>query len=232
MFGEAWRVFTEGGRAVRLLVAVGLGFFAFNMQDVLLEPYGGEILHLSVGETTGLTGIMALGAILAFGVAARSLERGTDPLRLAASGALVGIMAFAAVIFASPLESAALFRAGTLLIGAGEGLFGVGTLSAAMALKDARAHGIALGAWGAVFATAEGLALALSGVIRDGVAHLVARGALGPGLSVPSVPYSVVYHLEIAALFATLIALGPLVAASRGTTAVGNNVYISIGLMV
>lgn len=220
MFGEAWRVFTEGGRAVRLLVAVGLGFFAFNMQDVLLEPYGGEILHLSVGETTGLTGIMALGAILAFGVAARSLERGTDPLRLAASGALVGIMAFAAVIFASPLESAALFRAGTLLIGAGEGLFGVGTLSAAMALKDARAHGIALGAWGAVFATAEGLALALSGVIRDGVAHLVARGALGPGLSVPSVPYSVVYHLEIAALFATLIALGPLVAASRGTTAV------------
>jgi hypothetical protein len=32
--------------AVRLLVATGLGFFAFNMQDVLLEPYGGEILQL------------------------------------------------------------------------------------------------------------------------------------------------------------------------------------------
>ncbi len=212
IFRDAWRVFTEGGRAVRLLVAVGLGFFAFNLQDVLLEPYGGEILGLSVGQTTGLTGLMALGAILAFLLAAYWLERGMDAVRLAAYGGCIGICAFAAVIFASPLESAPLFRFGTFLIGMGEGMFGVGTLSAAMSLKDERQHGIALGAWGAVFATAEGLALALSGVLKDGVADLVNRGTLGPGLSIPSVPYSVVYHLEIAALFATLIALGPLVA--------------------
>ncbi len=215
VFREAWQVFTAGGRAVRLLVAVGFGFFAFNLQDVLLEPYGGEILGLSVGQTTGLTGLMALGAILAFLYAAWALERGTDPVRVAAYGALVGIAAFALVVFASPLGSALMFRVGTFLIGTGEGMFGVGTLSAAMALKDERQHGIALGAWGAVFATAEGLALASSGMIKDGVADLVRRGALGPGLSVPSVPYSVVYHLEIAALFATLIALGPLVAPNR-----------------
>lgn len=47
-FREAWRTFLAGGNAVRLLVATGLGFFAFNMQDVLLEPYGGEILGWSV----------------------------------------------------------------------------------------------------------------------------------------------------------------------------------------
>jgi len=35
---------------------------------------------------------------------------------------------------------------------------------------------------------------------------------LGPGLSHPVVPYAVVYQLEILALFATLAALGPLVA--------------------
>jgi BCD family chlorophyll transporter-like MFS transporter len=34
---------------------------------------------------------------------------------------------------------------------------------------------------------------------------------MGPALSVPSVPYSVVYHLEILVLFTTLVALGPLV---------------------
>jgi BCD family chlorophyll transporter-like MFS transporter len=45
----------------------------------------------------------------------------------------------------------------------------------------------------------------------------VARDALGAGFNLPSVPYSVVYHLEIAALFATLIALGPLVAPARAT---------------
>jgi MFS transporter, BCD family, chlorophyll transporter len=33
-------------------VALGLGTAAFNMQDIVLEPYGGEILGLSVGATT------------------------------------------------------------------------------------------------------------------------------------------------------------------------------------
>ena len=84
--------------------------------------------------------------------------------------------------------------------------------------------GIALGAWGAVFATAEGLSFAMSGVLKDWLSHLVSTGTLGTALSVPSVPYSVVYHLEILVLFATLVALGPLVrrrmpTASRERTA-------------
>jgi BCD family chlorophyll transporter-like MFS transporter len=105
-----------------------------------------------------------------------------------------------------------MFRAGVGLIGLGEGFFGVGTLSFAMQLRDPSQHGIALGAWGAVFATAEGLSFALSGVMKDWLSHLVQRGALSPGLNLPSVPYSAVYHLEILMLFATLVALGPLVA--------------------
>ncbi len=210
-FREAWRTFVSGGRAVRLLVASGLGFFAFNLQDVLLEPYGGEILGLSVSATTGLTAIMALGAVIAFGLAAYALKRAADPIRLAAVGVLVGVLGFAAVIFASPIESVLLFQAGTMFIGFGEGLFGVGTLSTAMGLRDPSQHGIALGAWGAVFATAEGLSFAVSGIMKDWLSHLVDAGSLGVAMSVPSVPYSVVYHLEIFVLFTTLVALGPLV---------------------
>ncbi len=211
-FREAWATFTAGGQAVRLLVASGLGFFAFNLQDVLLEPYGGEILGLSVSQTTMLTAIMAFGAVLAFALAAGLLQRTWDPIRLAAVGALVGIVGFALIVFAGPLTNPTLFRAGVGLIGFGEGLFGVGTLSFAMRLKDASQHGIALGAWGAVFATAEGSSFALSGIMKDWLSHLVASGTMGPGLSTPDVPYSAVYHLEIFTLFATLVALGPLVA--------------------
>jgi len=212
MFREAWRTFSSGGQAVRLLVASGLGFFAFNLQDVLLEPYGGEVLGLSVSQTTMLTAIMAVGAVIAFGLSASMLRRQQDPIRLAALGALIGIVGFAGIVFASPLESAGMFRLGVGLIGLGEGFFGVGTLSFAMQLRDPSQHGIALGAWGAVFATAEGLSFALSGVMKDWLSHLVQKGALSPGLNLPSVPYSAVYHLEILMLFATLVALGPLVA--------------------
>ena len=49
-------------------------------------------------------------------------------------------------------------------------------------------------------------------MIRDVVAQLAARGALGEVMRAPSAAYSVVYHLEIALLFVTLAALGPLVA--------------------
>ncbi len=210
-FRAAWRTFVAGGNAVRLLVATGLGFFAFNMQDVLLEPYGGEILGWTVGQTTSLTGIAAAGAIMAFLMAARMLERGGDAIRVAALGTAIGVVSFSCVIFASPLQSGPLFAAGTFLMGMGEGLFAVGTLSAAMGLRDAAQHGIALGAWGAVFATCEGLSMASAGAIRDWLSLKVQAGALTGALNDPSVPYSVVYHIETLLLFATLVALGPLV---------------------
>lgn len=210
-FGQAWQEFSRGHRTRRFLVALGLGTAAFSMQDILLEPYGGQILQLSVGATTLLTGLLACGTLAAFGLAARALNHGSDPLRLAALGALVGVFAFAAVVFAAPLDSAPIFRVGTVLIGFGGGLFAVGTLSAAMAMESQGRYGLALGAWGAVQASAAGGGIALGGAIRDLVSNLAASGALGPALSGPAVGYSVVYHLEVALLFATLIAIGPLV---------------------
>src|SRR5664279_4368824 len=50
-FQESWRMFNADGKATRRLVSVGLGTAAFSMEDILLEPYGGHILHLSVGAT-------------------------------------------------------------------------------------------------------------------------------------------------------------------------------------
>jgi BCD family chlorophyll transporter-like MFS transporter len=197
---------------------VGLGTAAFNMQDIILEPYGGEVLGLSVGQTTGLTAIMAGGALCAFGWAARRLLRGTCPRRLAAHGLLVGLVAFSLVVFAEPLESPLTFRAGVALIGFGGGLFSVGTLSAAMSMDSGGLHGMVLGAWGGVVATAAGLSVALGGALRDAVGHLAMSGSLGEVLAMPATGYAFVYHLELALLFATLAVLGPLVTRRRTTT--------------
>jgi hypothetical protein len=105
---DAWRALRGEAWALRRLVAVGLGTVAFSMQDMLLEPYGGQILHLPVGMTTRLT-------------------------------ALIGLLAFSAA------------------------MFGIGTLSAAMARANAGQTGLALGTWGAVQASAAGVAIALAG---------------------------------------------------------------------
>jgi BCD family chlorophyll transporter-like MFS transporter len=200
-----------------MMWAVGLGSAAFSMQDVLLEPYGGQILGLSVGSTSALTALTAWGALAAFALAARRLQQGSDPVRLAAAGALIGIVAFAAVIFAEPLGAPIVFYAGAILIGLGGGLFSVATLTEAMGLdvqaagRPGLGNGIALGAYGAVQATAAGVAIALGGGLRDAASAIAATGWLGEALATPVTGYSVVYHLEIVLLFATLVALGPLV---------------------
>ncbi len=210
-FRTAWKSFIADRRARRFLWAVGLGTAAFNMQDIVLEPYGGEILHLSVGSTSALTALLAGGGLAAFALAARLLSRGANAERVAAYGAVVGLPAFSAVIFSAPLEAPWLFRLGAVLIGFGAGLFSVGTLTAAMGLERKEHVGLALGAWGAVQATAAGGAIALGGALRDVMSELAVRGALGEALVSPVTGYSIVYHVELFLLFVALIAIGPLV---------------------
>jgi BCD family chlorophyll transporter-like MFS transporter len=204
-FRGSWESFVSGGNAIRRLVAVGLGTLGFSMEDVLLEPYGGQVLHLAVSSTTKLTATWAIGGLCGFALASRVLGRGFDPFRMATYGALVGIPAFAAVIAAAPTQHVALFAVGTLLIGFGTGLFSHGTLTATMNLAPKNQTGLALGAWGAVTATAAGLGVALGGVIRDAIAGTDTQAMLGSATG-----YTFVYGLEIVLLVAALVTMVPL----------------------
>ncbi|ODT01572.1 MAG: protein pucC [Erythrobacter sp. SCN 62-14] len=213
-FSELWQTFMRDRRNARLLTAIGIGAAGFAMQDALLEPYGGEILKLSVGATTGLTGAWALGSLIGFMWSGRMLGFGGDPMRIAGKGIVIGINAFLMVLFAAPLGSPALLYLGALTIGIGLGLFSVGTLMEAMALAKSETAGMALGAWGAVQATCAGAGIAIGGILRDVVAMLVQGDAATATLAMRSTGYSTVYVLEIILLFIGLIALGPLVGRS------------------
>ena len=199
-FSQAWIRFTRGPNTTRRLLGVGLGTMAFTMQDVLLEPYGGELLAMSVSQTTFLTATLALGGLTGFGTASRVLSRGGDPYRMAMSGAWVGLPAFMAVMAAAPLQSVVLFVTGAFLIGLGGGLFAHGTLTATMQHAPREETGLALGAWGSVQATAAGLAMALGGLLRQGLSEPLGVTAA----------YSGVYGLELILLIGTLIAMAPL----------------------
>lgn len=199
-FAQAWQLFCQGPNTLRRLLAVGLGTMAFTMEDVLLEPYGGEILHMSVSSTTLLSATLALGGLLGFAWASRVLGRGGDAYRMSGWGAWVGLPAFVCVIASGPLTMPALFVLGIFLIGLGGGLFAHGTLTATMQLAPPGQIGLAMGAWGAVQATAAGVGMAAGGLVRDGVALI----------STPVMGYSAVYVIEILLLGMTLWAMGPL----------------------
>jgi MFS transporter, BCD family, chlorophyll transporter len=210
-FRDAWASFSRAGHTQRRLLAIALGTVGFSMQDILLEPYGGKILHLPVSATTTLTALLAGGGGVGLYFAAKWLARGADPYRVAATGVLIGICAFLAVILAAPLDSSHLFAIGVTLIGVGGGLFVHGTLTASMNQSRPDEYGLALGAWGACQATAAGLAIAFSGIGHDVIGSLALRGAFGETMAVSSAGYEFIYGLEIIFLLATLITIGPLV---------------------
>ena len=207
-FQQSWASFMAGDRALARLVAVGVGTLAFSMQDVMLEPYGGQILGLAVSRTTLLTAAMAGGGLIGFSLASYVLSRGFDAFRMASLGAMLGVPAFVMIILAAPLLSPVLFGFGTFLIGFGAGLFGHGTLTATMNHAPEDQRGLALGAWGAVQATAAGIGVALGGVIRDTLSALEGGSRL--------TPYLAVYMLEVILLIAAIVTMNALIKSPAG----------------
>ncbi len=213
-FLEAWSALRSTPAARRLLAGVGLGAAGFGMQDVLLEPYGGEVMGLAVGATSLLTTLTAGGAALALAVTANPRWREADPNRMSVFGAICGAFALVTITLAGPAQAPPLLHAGAIILGFGGGLFAVGTIMACMELPTGGEGGLALGAWGAVYATSAGVAIGIGGLIRDLFSRPGAI-AFGPEIQGRLAGYAFVYQLEIVALFLAAIALGPLVQAGR-----------------
>jgi BCD family chlorophyll transporter-like MFS transporter len=210
-FSEAFGGLLRRPGTMRLLAVIALGTFGYGMADVLLEPYGGQALGLTVAETTKLTALLAAGTLAGFGVASRVLGRGAAPMPLALWGALLGVPGFAAIVLSSVLGGIYPFVFGTFAIGVGIGLFGHGTLTATMRAAPPNRTGLALGAWGAVQATAAGIGVALAGIVRDGLAAV-------PDLagSNPATPYIAVFTLEAVFLLVAIAVAVPLARSSIG----------------
>jgi MFS transporter, BCD family, chlorophyll transporter len=201
-FAVAWARLAGRAGMIRLLAVIALGTAGFGMADVLLEPFGGQVLGMSVAQTTRLTVVLALGSLIGFGLASRWLGQGGRPMDVASLGAALGVPAFGLIVVSALLLSPALLIAATLLAGFGAGLFGHGTLTATMRNAPRDQIGLSLGAWGAVQATAAGLAIATGGAIRDLVLAGTEAGA--------ATPYLPVFALEAGLLCLALLVAMPL----------------------
>ena len=191
-FRIAWAKLSGQAGLMRVLVVIAMGTLGFGAADVLLEPYGGQALGLSVAETTKLTALLAGGTLIGFGIASRVLGDGGVPERLALTGAALGVPGFAAIILASLGGGAPLFLVGTFLTGLGAGVFGHATLTATIRSAARDQIGLALGTWGAVQATSAGIGVALAGIVRDIIAVRPA-----PEMLEPHAPYNAVFLIEI-----------------------------------
>jgi BCD family chlorophyll transporter-like MFS transporter len=177
------------GQQIRLLAAqaplrnlFGVLFLAtlgFATHDVLLEPYGGQVLGMSITETTRLTALWGVGMLVGIALAAILLWRGRSAVLLISAGCLLGVAGFLAVTLASDVTLVAPFQWGVTMIGAGRGLFIVGALALVMSLVDRNHAGLFIGLWGITQALAQGLSTIGGGLTRDLVQQRTGDVALG-----------------------------------------------------
>ena len=144
-----------------------LGLFFHFMQDVILEPFGGEVLHLSVRETTMFNAYNMVGVIAGLLIGGAIVIPRIGKKRTAAAGNLIGVAAFAMLALIALDRNPGPVAPAILLMGLGTGAFTVGGVSLMMDLTINGQAGLFVGAWTLAQALAKFGSSVLSGSIHD-----------------------------------------------------------------
>jgi MFS transporter, BCD family, chlorophyll transporter len=195
---ESLRVLSKEQVLKNFFVVIFIATMAFATHDVLLEPYGGQVLGMSVSATMQLTVLWGIANILGVAVAAFFLWRKGPPVLLIGLGCTVGLVGFAIISYASDVALVGPFQLGVVLISLGRGLFLVGGVILVMSLTEVSHAGLFLGVWGIVQALAQGLGTIGGGIVRDVVQYQTNSVVVG---------YTIVYSGSLILLLIVILLL-------------------------
>jgi BCD family chlorophyll transporter-like MFS transporter len=185
----------QRSRQTRLFFAfLLLGLFFHFMQDVILEPFGGEVLQLSVRQTTMFNAYNMVGVIAGLLLGGSLFIPRFGKKRVAAAGNLVGVVAFVMLTLVALRQEAGMTPFAIVLMGLGTGMFTVGGVSLMMDLTVEGQAGLFVGAWTLAQALAKFGSSLLSGTLHD---VLVSVG------SASHVAYAVIFGIEAAGMILT-----------------------------
>jgi BCD family chlorophyll transporter-like MFS transporter len=142
--------------------------FAFS-QDLILEPFAGDVFHMEARITTRFAaywGSMAILGTIAFLILNRRVKWLTNTV-MGYIGVGVLIATFAVFAVSSFGEIRGLVTPGLILLGLGLGIWNVGTLGLMMDMSPFGRAGTFLGFWSVVVTLARGLGVSSGGVARD-----------------------------------------------------------------
>lgn len=135
-------------QARRFVAVITLTLLGTQMQDVLMEPYGGLVLGMDVAATTQLTMFWGLGALLSILLSGLVLIRVLGLARLFRLGIHLLIPLFGVIILAGVLRQVWLLQAGVLALGLASGLAAASLLAQTVAFTSIQSAGLLLGVWG------------------------------------------------------------------------------------
>jgi len=195
---QAWALLARSGETRRFFAFLFTGILFLFLQQVVLEPYGGDVLGMSIRQTTLFNAYQMIGVLSGMAVGGVWLSRRLGDRTTAAIGLLLASASFALLAFSSLTVSAWATTPAIVVMGLGMGLFNVGGLAMMMGMSTPIHTGLYMGAWTLSQALANGVASIGGGWLHD--AALALSGA-------ESFAYGSVFVIESVGLIAAVAML-------------------------
>jgi BCD family chlorophyll transporter-like MFS transporter len=168
-----------------------ISMFSYFMQDVLLEPFGGEVFGLSASATTRFNAYMGVGVVGGMLAGGLRLIPSFGKRRVTAIGIVIMIGAFSGLAGTALVGVASILPLILLFLGLGAGFFTVGGVALMMDMTSRENTGLFVGAWTLLQALAKGPTAIIGGGLQS---TLVALGGS------PAQAYAGVFILEAVGL--------------------------------
>jgi MFS transporter, BCD family, chlorophyll transporter len=189
-FRETFQAMWEDPQSRRFAIFVFVSMLAYSAQEIILEPFAGQVFGMTPGESTRVAGLQHGGALVGMIFGAVAASRFGSLPRWAAAGCVGSALALLSLSVMPTLGSVAGMKASIFALGLANGVFAVAAIGAMMGLTvkgRAGGAGLRMGFWGAAQALAYGAGGFVGAALSD-----VARTLLGS----PAAGYVVVFLLE------------------------------------
>lgn len=199
-FVRAIRLFLEDRKNTQFFVFLFLVTLGVFMQQPVLEPYGGEVFGMSIGDTTLLNMIWGIATLVALVTTGFTLAPRLGPWVTTRIGLAICALGFLAIFAAGYFGTGGVlhFQGAVFLMGLGGGIALNSMLGLMLGLAPREHAGLYMGTFGLSQYIAQGISLLASGVIID-----VGRDAFASAHGA----YGIVFLLEAAILFACVFLL-------------------------
>ena len=185
--GRALQILTtsrQTGIFFSFLSLLTIGLF---MQEAVLEPYGGEVFGMSIGQTTQLNAFWGIGILIGYSFTGFLIIPTLGKKLTTKIGCVLVACCFGLIIAAGFTQQPQMLQSAMVLFGIAAGIATVGGISLMLDLTAAKTAGTFIGAWGLAQAMSRGVATFVGGVILD----------VGKSLfDIPLLAYSLVFAIQ------------------------------------
>ncbi len=137
------------------------------MQEAVLEPYGGEVFNMPIGDTTALNSFWGIGILLGYGTTGFLVIPRLGKMNTARIGCILVGLSFILIIFSGLSQNPSILKLAMILFGISAGITTIASINLMLDLTAPETAGTFVGAWGLAQAMSRGIAIAIGGWILD-----------------------------------------------------------------